>query len=107
MKDKHVKRDSYTYVTVINRLCEDGAVHLLLPFFRKYENELVGDVRIYNEVILALFKANEPDTALEVYNSMISKEIQPSAVTVNILINNLFKVNRFKAAYDCFLELQD
>ena len=103
MKEKGIARGSSTYVPVIGGLCRAEAADKLLQFFGDNKDEITGDVRMYNEVIFLFFKRNQTNAALQVYEGMRKKKIQPTNVTANIVINNLFKARRPQEAYNYFL----
>ncbi|KAM0014638.1 putative tetratricopeptide-like helical domain superfamily [Helianthus debilis subsp. tardiflorus] len=91
----------HSYVSLRNllrALGSEGMISGLLHYLRVAENQFTPGTPIYNIVLHSLIEANEDQTAINVFKTLMSHGYRPNDVTCNIMIDCCSISRSFKSA---------
>ncbi|KAF5767185.1 putative tetratricopeptide-like helical domain superfamily [Helianthus annuus] len=102
IEDDMVRNDiQHSYVSLRNllrALGSEGMISGLLHYLRVAENQFTPGTPIYNIVLHSLIEANEDQTAINVFRTLMSHGYRPNDVTCNIMIDCCSISRSFKSA---------
>ncbi|KAJ3776741.1 hypothetical protein FB446DRAFT_842234 [Lentinula raphanica] len=95
LEDLNVKPDSYTFAILIQSACDSGEMAIAWDIFKEMDklaqswtSNLYIDVYILTIIMAGYLRAGKRQKAKAVYDEMVARQIQPSAVTFSIMLNS-------------------
>ncbi|KAF9077024.1 hypothetical protein BDP27DRAFT_1283937 [Rhodocollybia butyracea] len=94
LEDLNVKPDLYTFALLIQSACDAGEMETASDIFHELDklsvnrSEQYVDVYILTIIMAGYIRAGKHNQAKAVYEEMVARKIQPTAVTFNIMLNS-------------------
>ncbi|KAJ3797960.1 hypothetical protein GGU11DRAFT_782887 [Lentinula aff. detonsa] len=95
LEDLNVKPDSYTFALLIQSACDAGEMAIAWDIFQEMDklaqswtSNLYIDVYILTIIMAGYLRAGKRQKAKDVYDEMVARQIQPSAVTFSVMLTS-------------------
>ncbi|KAJ3808974.1 hypothetical protein F5876DRAFT_78215 [Lentinula aff. lateritia] len=95
LEDLNVKPDSYTFALLIQSACDAGEMEIAWEIFREMDklaqswtSNLYIDVYILTIIMAGYLRAGKRQKAKAVYDDLVARHIQPSAVTFSVMLTS-------------------
>ncbi|KAJ4479236.1 hypothetical protein J3R30DRAFT_2735998 [Lentinula aciculospora] len=95
LEDLNVKPDSYAFALLIQSACDAGEMGIAWEIFcemdklaQSWTSNLYIDVYILTIIMAGYLRAGKRQKAKAVYDEMVARQIQPSAVTFSVMLTS-------------------
>ncbi|KIK67766.1 hypothetical protein GYMLUDRAFT_81301 [Collybiopsis luxurians FD-317 M1] len=95
LEDLNVKADSYTFALLIQSACDAGEMAIASDIFHEmdkiasfWDSNLNIDVYILTIIMAGYLRSGKREQARSVYDEMVKRKIQPTAVTFSVMLTS-------------------
>ncbi|KAK8801944.1 hypothetical protein WA158_006339 [Blastocystis sp. Blastoise] len=104
MIDTHIPVDIITYNIIIGMFCKKGDLKKAFDIFYSIPTNLNPDLKTYNRLIIGCAKSKNMETAVNIFNQILSKKMKPTVVTYAAMCACGITCNQNHFGMDLFLQ---